>query len=388
MNETDQTTSSHSLFAVCLPGLAPVLRQEMAQLQLAPEGPEEVGGVGFSGNLEDIYRANLNLRTASRILLRLDSFYAGGFPELKRKVKRLPWADLLTSKTRFELRVTCHKSRLYHSGAVAERVAEAISQQCGAEPVPAADSGEDDARTAQPIIVRLLRDRCTVSIDTSGEGLHRRGYRRATAKAPLRETLAAGMLLAAGWGGHTPLLDPFCGSGTIAIEAALRARNIAPGLQRRFAFMDWPDFQRDVWEALRVEANAAARKDSPPILASDRDAGAIDAAAANAERAGVGDAIDFSCRAFSTVEPPAGPGWIVTNPPYGKRISEGQDLRNLYAKLGQVLRSKCPGWRFGVLCGEREAFRHSGLSVSDSTAWDNGGIKVWFQKGVINSGLQ
>ncbi|MCB0316690.1 MAG: class I SAM-dependent RNA methyltransferase, partial [Calditrichaeota bacterium] len=109
--------------------------------------------------------------------------------------------------------------------------------------------------------------------------------------------------------------------------------------------------------------------------------GAIDAAIANAERAGVGDAIDFSCRAFSAIEPLPGPGWIVTNPPYGKRVSEGQDLRNLYAKLGQVLRSQCPGWRFGVLCGERELFGHSGLSVSDSITWDNGGIKVWYQKG-------
>ena len=383
MNKFTQNGSSHALFAVCLPGLAPVLRQEMAQWQFALEGPEETGGVGYSGRLEDLYRANLQLRSASRILLRLGSFYAGGFPELKRKVRRLPWADMLTPKTHFELRVTCHKSRLYHSGAVAERVADAIHQQCGAQPVPAGSSADDEGGASQLIVVRLLRDHCTVSIDTSGEGLHRRGYRQATAKAPLRETLAAAMLLAAGWDDRAPLLDPFCGSGTIAIEAALRARNLAPGLQRRFAFMDWPDFRRDIWESLRAEAQAAARTDIPPILASDRDAGAIDAAIANAERAGVGDAIDFSCRAFSAIDPPPGPGWIVTNPPYGKRVSEGQDLRNLYAKLGQALRSKCPGWRFGMLCGERELFGYSGLQVNDSMAWDNGGIKVWFQKGTI-----
>ncbi|MCB0316689.1 MAG: class I SAM-dependent RNA methyltransferase, partial [Calditrichaeota bacterium] len=178
-----------------------------------------------------------------RILLRLGSFYAGGFPELKRKVRRLPWADMLTPKTHFELRVTCHKSRLYHSGAVAERVADAIHQQCGAQPVPAGSSADDEGGASQLIVVRLLRDHCTVSIDTSGEGLHRRGYRQATAKAPLRETLAAAMLLAAGWDDRAPLLDPFCGSGTIAIEAALLARHLAPGLQRRFAFMDWPDFR-------------------------------------------------------------------------------------------------------------------------------------------------
>jgi len=172
--------------------------------------------------------------------------------------------------------------------------------------------------------------------------LHRRGYRLASAKAPLRETLAAGMLLASGWDGTSPLLDPFCGSGTIAIEAALLAKRIAPGHTRRFAFMDWQNYEESIWKALLAKSSASELVTIPPIQASDRDAGAIDMARANAERAGVSQLIEFSQRAVSAIEP-ARTGWVITNPPYGQRISSNKDLRNLYAQLGNVLRKNCTG---------------------------------------------
>ena len=235
----------------------------------------------------------------------------------------------------------------------------------------------------QLIFVRLLHDKCTISIDSSGDLLHRRGYRLATAKAPLRETLAAGMILASGWDRVSPLLDPFCGSGTIAIEAALMAHQIPPGLKRHFAFMDWPNFDRTSWDALLSDALPSHPTTFPRIIASDRDAGAIRAARANAERAGVGDYIEFTCRAISAIEPPPGPGWVVTNPPYGVRTKANQDLRNLYAQFGKVLRAKCPGWQVTLLCSSIQLLHHTGLELDKGIPLMNGGIRVRLAKGTV-----
>lgn len=354
---------------------------DLARGQLAASSgePAEIlpGGVEFSGDLETIYRANLLLRTASRVLVRLSTFYATDFSELHTKASRLPWERYLQPGQSVMLRATCHKSRLYHSDAVSERVLDAIASRLGAPVTLATGDDEEEAdQPAQLIVVRLFQNRCTVSVDSSGALLHRRGYRLATAKAPLRETLAAGMVLASGWDRRAPLLDPFCGAGTIPIEAALWARNVAPGKARRFAFMAWPDFTPDVWEATLAAAIAAERPPAPLILASDRDAGAIRAAEANAARAGVADGIAFACQAVSSVAPPPGPGWVVTNPPYGVRVSENKDLRNLYAQFGNVLRAHCPGWRVTFLCNSLPLIGQTRLPVGTSRVWTNGGLRV------------
>jgi putative N6-adenine-specific DNA methylase len=225
----------------------------------------------------------------------------------------------------------------------------------------------------------MVRDICTISIDSSGEPLHRRGYRLATAKAPLRETLAATILMASGWEPGAPLLDPFSGSGTIPIEAAMLARRLAPGLSRRFAFMDWPGFDRQFWKRLLAEAQAAVKpagSDWPILLGSDRDAGAVKLAEENAGRAGVLDQIHFSCRAISAIEPPSRPGWVVTNPPYGVRVSANRDLRNLYAQFGKVLRTTCKGWRVAMLCNDPKLIANTGLNFDDGLTLVNGGVAV------------
>ena len=337
--------------------------------------------MAFSGDLRALYRLNLELRTASRVLLRLGDFYAVGFAELRKKAARLPWERFLRPGQPAALRVTCHRSRLYHSDAVAERVSAAIGDRLG-KPAPLAKF-DDRAETPQPalFVVRIVNDRCEISADSSGALLHRRGYRLAVAKAPLRETLAAGMLLAAGWDGKAPLLDPFCGSGTIPIEAAMLAGGLAPGRNRGFAFMDWPGFDGALWRSLLegVRPGAAAL---PAIQASDRDAGAVEMAAANAGRAGVADWIEFSCRAVSAVEPGAS-GWVVTNPPYGLRVSANHDLRNLYAQLGKVLRVKCPGWRFAILCNDFALLRATGLPHDASLQLVNGGVPVRLACGTV-----
>ena len=248
-------------FAVCAPGLEPFTALELSQLGLVgnkPSQPEdfltesghqfETGGISFQGSFHDLYKANLYLRTSSRVLLRFGEFYASLFPELRRKASRLPWEKYLERGRPVALRVTCQKSRLYHEGAVADRISGAIADRLGN--LPPLQKYHEDSGTDLPqlIVVRLADNHCTISIDSSGTLLHKRGYRLAVAKAPLRETLASAMVMASGWDSTSPLLDPFCGSGTIPIEAALLARRVPAGYARRFAFMDWPNFDSRLWD--------------------------------------------------------------------------------------------------------------------------------------------
>jgi putative N6-adenine-specific DNA methylase len=313
----------------------------------------EEAGVAFDATPEVLWRANLWLRTASRVLVRLAEFTARSFAELEEQAGHVRW-DLVTKKGDGEprLRVTCRKSRLYHSDAVAERVARAYARRSGGAPGWQAAGEEDEGEGGPLFVVRFLHDRCTISADASGALLHQRGYRQAVGKAPLRETLAAALLLAAGYDGSGPLLDPLCGSGTIAIEAALIARRLAPGRDRHFAFERWPSFAASRWRKLLAEADAGALPAAPaPILASDRDAGAVEATLANAARAGVAGDLTVARQALSDAAPPEGAaaGWLVTNPPYGKRVGDTEALRPLWARLGQLAALRLPGWRLGVL---------------------------------------
>lgn len=294
------------------------------------------GGVRFDCDAAGLARANLHSRIASRVVVRLAQFKALAFHELERAARRVEWARMLAPSAPFQLRVTARKSRLYHSDAIAQRVADAIARAVsGAVSVDAPDHDDIleqssaslgvpfDATAAQLFVVRFDRDRCTISADASGELLHRRGYRQAVAKAPMRETLAAAVLAAARYDETQPLVDPFCGSGTLLIEAALMARRIAPGLARDFAAERWPEMRREHWTAVRTEAQAQVRPSAPAaIIGSDRDSGAIEAARANAQRAGVLADLELAQRPLSALQLPAGPGLLATNPPYGIRVSE------------------------------------------------------------------
>ncbi|MCZ7553786.1 MAG: class I SAM-dependent RNA methyltransferase [Anaerolineales bacterium] len=375
-------------YAACPPGLEELVAQELRSLGCAGLSPRtgdrdsdsEGGGVSVEGDLETLYRLNLHLRTASRVLARLGEFYAASFAELHQQSSRLEWERYLNPGGAVRLNVTCHKSRLYHSEAVAERVLKGIAQRLG-KTSPALRANEQPEARAQLVIVRLVKDRCTISVDASGELLHRRGYRLAGAKAPLRENLAAALLLACGWETGAPLLDPFCGSGTIAIEAALLAGGIPPGRNRRFAFMDWRDYDAALWERVRQSSLDEHTPVTARIQASDRDAGAVQTARENARRAGVLDVIEFSQRALSAVEPPAGPGWVVTNPPFGVRVSQRKDLRNLYAQLGNVLRRRCPGWQAAVLGNDPRLFSQIGFPLKTALATQSGGLNVQLRIG-------
>jgi putative N6-adenine-specific DNA methylase len=399
---SDSSSSSFKAFAATGPGLESIAASELKLLGV--RGRQEIGGVAFSPDTQRLYESNLWLRTASRVLVRLGDFHASTFYELERRAKKLPWADFLPPNGKVRVRVTCRKSKLYHSDAVAERVLSAIvgsasrvidgtSADSDDEDADASESTDPsetvgapdyDARSVansgQLFVVRIVNDECEISADSSGELLHKRGYRREIAKAPLRETIAAAMVLASGWKKNEALLDPMCGSGTIPIEAAMIARRIAPGLKRDFQFMNWPGFDAEKWNRIVDDARKAVTGFSGEILGSDRDAGAVQAAARNAERASVSENVAFSqgpvSGSIAAIDDSArGSGWILTNPPYGVRVGESDDLRNLYAKLGSALKSKA-GWRLGILTSDSALVRQTKLPLRPRFITSNGGIPV------------
>lgn len=389
----------YEAFAVTAPGLADIAAGELSRLGIAV-GEAESGGVAFEGDFRALCLANLQLRTVSRVLVRVDEFRAATFHELEKRTARIDWSRWITPGRDVALRVTCRKSRLYHSGAVAERVAAILAPGVGGVQLGASDDGDEANDTGQAsgandggqgapqlVVVRLLHDRCTISLDSSGALLHQRGYRLATGKAPLRETLGAALLLASGWEPGTPLVDPFCGSGTLAIEGALLARRIAPGRNRPFALERWPG--ADARTMARVRDDARGRElpcAGAPIVASDRDAGAVDGARQNAERAGVAGDITFAVRAVSSLTPPDDgrpAGAVVTNPPYGVRVGATGELRNLYARTGAVLRGAFPGWRLAVVSADRRLTGQLGVALRDVVKTSNGGIPVTFAVGEV-----
>ena len=338
------------------------------------------GGVAFTGEMEVLHRANLHLRIASRVLVRVADFRATAFHDLERNARKIPWGEFLPRNGLYNLRVTAKKSKLYHSDAIAQRLAESIERVTESRPSTADGS-------SQLFVVRMFHDRCVVSADSSGAHLHLRGYREAVGKAPMRETLAAALLHAAGWKGELTLLDPMCGSGTIPIEAALIARGIAPGIARAsrepraYAFERWPAHGASAWHSAVARAQESVRGSaSVRIEASDRDQGAIESTLANADRAGVTDDLYVSRKAISSIEPAAETGVLICNPPYGKRVGDDKALRNLYASIGNLMRSSFAGWSVVMLSGNSVLDRHIGMEFDTVAGTTNGGLKVRIRK--------
>lgn len=383
------TSSATALdcFAIVAPGLEPFALAEAQALGL--NAVSEEGGLAWSGDARSALLANTALRIASRVLVRLASFEARSFAELERHARKIAWGRVLRAGDAVRFRVTCKKSKLYHSDAVAQRLADAVMRvvpgvraEGGSATEDEIDEGDEDVSL---IVVRLMRDRCTVSADSSGALLHRRGYRQATAKAPLRETIAAAMLAASEWDNTSPLVDPLCGSGTILIEGALQARQLAPGAHRRFAMERWPTVAPSLGERVRAELAERARpRAGAEIVGSDRDAGAIAAASSNAGRAGVSEDIVLAVRSLSAaVFPRAARGWIVTNPPYGVRVGEADRVRDLWAQLGNVLRDRVPGWRLALLSPDTALERQLRIPLRAAASISNGGIPVRIMLGDV-----
>ena len=376
-------------FAAVAPGLEPLALAEAHALGLSARVEE--GGVSWSGDLRSVIAANVGFRIASRVLVRLAEFEARSFIELERWGRRIPWSLTVAPGASVRFRVTCRKSRLYHSDAVAQRLADAVSHAVAGVRTEADSAGDDevlDRDDSSLFVVRFFHDRCTVSADASGALLHRRGYRQATAKAPLRETLAAALVAASEWDGAAPLIDPMCGSGTIPVEAALAARRIPPGARRTFAVERWPGVPVDLVRVVRAELGASSLGAAPgAIVGSDRDAGAIESARSNAERASVASDVQLGVHTISAMQlPEAGRGWIVANPPYGVRVGDSARVRDLWAQLGNVLRRRAPGWRLTLLSPDAALERQLQIPLRVVARTTNGGIPVRIVGGEIPRG--
>jgi putative N6-adenine-specific DNA methylase len=356
----------HACFAVCAPGLEHLVSNELAALGVH-RLRETRGGVTFAASSRQLYACNAWSRTITRVLIRVARFRAMDFAQLERHVGEVPWDIWLAPGAPVTVRVSSARSRLYHTGAIEERLRRAL---------PASPSNEEGG---QLIVVRVSDNEVTISVDSSGEALHKRGWRVDGAKAPLRETLAAAMLLATERNGPTPLVDPFCGSGTIAIEAALLASDVAPGRDRDFAFQRWPSFEPGTYASVRAEIDARAHAQSLDvhIVASDRDHGAVETTMQNAQRAGVDHLVDVRRATVSELAPPSDDsGWIVTNPPYGRRVSSRTDTRDLFARFGDVVRSSMRGWGVAILAADTRAAGHARLRFEERFRTSNGGIPV------------
>lgn len=358
-----------NLFLTCPPGLEPQLAEEAAEIGL-PNPVIEPGGVATHGHWTAIYKANLWLRGATRVLIRVTTFRAMVLPQLDSRAAKVDWAALIGPDRPVRVEATCKSSRINHGGAVAGRLGAVIHAATGA---PLAGQAEGALR----IFARMEDNRLTVSLDTSGELLHRRGYKQFSGKAPLRETMAALLLRACGYQGREPVLDPMCGSGTVPIEAACWAAGMAPGAGRGFGFEHLRGFDAQRWAGARSAALSDAGTDLR-FDGRDRDAGAIEGARQNAERAGVGHLLRLETAAISDLQPPrAGrPGLVFVNPPYGGRIGKADALRPLYARMGRVLSERFAGWRVGLLTTDADLAHATGLPLTSGPPLPHGGLSV------------
>lgn len=353
-------------FATVLPGLESLLAEEMRELGFVVTTAVP-GGVTFAAELPDIWRANLWLRGATRVLVRIGSFRAMHLAQLDKRASKFHWGDFLRPNIPIRVEATCRKSRIYHAGAAKQRVENAIVKSVGV-------AIDDSASLC--VKVRIEDDLCSFSLDTSGDPLHKRGYKQAVGKAPLRETMGALFLRACAFDGHEPIVDPMCGSGTFVIEAAEIAAGLAPGRTRRFAFEDVANFDPEIWHELKREKRRVTG--GYQAYGFDRDDGAIRNATANAERAGVANSTMFGRQAVSELTPPDGPkGLVLVNPPYGGRIGNKKLLFGVYGAFGKTMQERFPGWRVGLVTNEEPLARATGLPiVKKSDVIPHGGLKV------------
>ena len=377
--KTSKANAKLRWFAVASPGLETPLCAELAAIAQVEDARVVEGGVEFSGAMGAGMAANLHSRIATRILLRLGEVKARDFAPLRRSLAKLPWPSFVPRDRALRIDVSTSHCRLYHTGALAETAELAVADCVDALPKREKRAGAQEEDDCTRILLRGQDDRFMASIDSSGVLLHRRGWRLEARRAPLRETLAAGVLALCEYDPSLPLADPMCGAGTIAIEAAALARKILPGFGRAFAFERWPAHDPHAWQSLResVPASPAAHA---PIFASDRDARAVEVARRNAARAQVANDVRFAVADFGHDEIPSPAGLLVVNPPYGHRLGQRAQALRLARGLGQTLLAHYRGWRAGILCPDPQFVAAVAAGArrppAQTHALRNGGLRV------------
>ncbi|MCP1660200.1 THUMP domain-containing class I SAM-dependent RNA methyltransferase [Neisseria perflava] len=363
--------TSYSLFITCPRGLEAPLSEELAALDCQDIQATD-GGVACKGDMAQVYRINLHSRTASRVLLRLTKGSYRNEADIYKLAKNINWFNWFTLEQTFKVKVEGKRANVKSLDFVGLKIKDALCDSFREiyDARPSVEKFRPDVRVHAFIDERNVQ----IFIDTSGEALFKRGYRQDTGEAPLRENLAAGLLLLAGYDGSQPFQDPFCGSGTIAIEAALIAIGRAPGLMRRFGFEKLQNFDKAEWVKIRQQAKVQIRAAAPAIAGSDNDRYMIRAAQANAAAAEVGEFIRFEVKDAQDARPNGEHGIMISNPPYGVRLAEVQALQALYPQLGSWLKQHYTGWLIGMFTGDRDMPKFMRLSPKRKIPLYNGNL--------------
>lgn len=371
------------MIAKTIAGLEEVLANEMNAMGASGVKPVK-RGVEFFGDKKLLYKANYLSRTALRIIMPIAIFKAENEQQLYDGIGRIDWSDYLGVDGTFSVDGVTSYSNITHSKFLALKTKDAIADQFrnkfGRRPNVRLDNAD------LVVNVRIFRNEATVSIDSSGESLHKRGYRKATGPAPLSEVLAAGMIYLTDWDKKSTFIDPMCGSGTIPIEAALIARNIPAGYFRQdYCFMHWKDFDKTLWQEIKTEAENKIRKISGQIIGSDRSGRVLAVARENAESAGLSNAISFRSSFFADLEPPEGKGLIVMNPPYNERLKT-EDVIDLYKSIGDTLKRNFTGYQAWIISANIEALKFVGLRPTRNLDLNNGQLECKYSKFEIYEG--
>ncbi|WP_321493816.1 RNA methyltransferase [uncultured Desulfobacter sp.] len=394
---------SHVFFAVCPPGLGGICEKEVARVS---QKAEELfsqnhkltdikvlpGGIEFTTRLKTACLTNILMGSATRILMRIASFRADGFNRLEEQIKAIDWELYLPHQTLPDIRVSTHKSRLYHSTAIADRISPIVHDRLFSNSIPVYRDfpGPAEPTVPQTLMVRGENDRFELSLDMSGTPLYKRGIKEKIVRAPLRETLAFAILTRLNLSEKDTIADPMCGSGTFSLEGAMMQNALPPGAFRSFAFETWPGFEEKSFTHARDRLMEAARTDMgsqplQPILARDLDQTAIDHLKQSCTRHKVFQRIDPVCDDFFNMKPPPitdNQGVVVLNPPYGLRLDKNDDITALYKEIGHKLAADFKGWRAGIICPGRKEFQALNLRLSTMPLF-HGGLDLNAAIGVI-----
>ena len=367
-------TDKFEIFITTQLGLEHLLHDEIKKFEFT-NPVLLVGGVSITGDWVDVWKANMYLRGATKVLARIGEFRAFHLAQLDKRARKFPWHITIPQGISIKAEVvTNRKNKIYHAGAAVERIERAISEEIGSKIAGSVSSADIVFK------IRIIDNNVIISIDTSGDGLYKRGYKLATGKAPIRENIASLALYYCGYTGNEPVLDPMCGSGTFIIEAAEISRNLMPGRNRKFSFQNLNSYDEKLvdyfvkkWENKISEFT---------FFGMDRNHNVVEHSIQNSKRAGIDDISNFKAQSIERLSRPKGPeGLVIVNPPYGSRIGKKKDLFSLYRTFGEKMKNEFSGWRVGMITSDNALAQSTRLPLEASELTiSNGGLKIQIYK--------